>query len=177
VGKRKAIGKKLRFQILQRDSHSCRYCGASAPDVELHVDHIKPVAEGGTNAPENLLTACSACNMGKGAEPVYVSTDEHEQKLSELRNELLLYVIQDVKDRFGVDFLDKLYCTRKFTKIVTDEIACAMHNGVSLAIVGMAACQSKSLDEWAANCTRLVGGIIDGDLGPDGLPVMEAARD
>lgn len=32
----------------------------------LHVDHIYPKAEGGTDETENLVTACSECNLGKG---------------------------------------------------------------------------------------------------------------
>ncbi len=37
-----------------------------APDVILEVDHIKPVAEGGTNGMLNLITSCRDCNRGKG---------------------------------------------------------------------------------------------------------------
>ena len=40
---RKAISKKLRFEVFKRDSFTCQYCGKSAPDVILHVDHILPV--------------------------------------------------------------------------------------------------------------------------------------
>lgn len=60
-----AVSKRLRFEILRRDNHACRYCGASAPTVVLTVDHITPVALGGTDAPENLVAACVDCNAGK----------------------------------------------------------------------------------------------------------------
>lgn len=63
----KSISRSLRFEILRRDSHTCRYCGAKAPDVELQVDHVLPVALGGTNDPTNLTTACRDCNSGKGS--------------------------------------------------------------------------------------------------------------
>jgi 5-methylcytosine-specific restriction endonuclease McrA len=56
--------------VLQRDGFRCRYCDRSASDtspVKLHIDHRKPVALGGTNDRGNLVTACSACNLGKGA--------------------------------------------------------------------------------------------------------------
>lgn len=43
------IGKKLRFEILKRDAFACRYCGRRAPNVELHIDHVVPVARGGRN--------------------------------------------------------------------------------------------------------------------------------
>lgn len=65
--KRKAITKKKRFEVFKRDGFSCQYCGATPPDVLLQVDHIEPVAEGGGNEIENLVTACQPCNIGKGA--------------------------------------------------------------------------------------------------------------
>lgn len=67
LSKRKAITKKTRFEIFKRDGFKCQYCGAHPPDVVLHVDHIHPVAEGGTNEAENLVTSCEPCNLGKGA--------------------------------------------------------------------------------------------------------------
>ena len=45
--KRKSITKSVRFEVFKRDGFKCQYCGASAPDVILEVDHIVPVAEGG----------------------------------------------------------------------------------------------------------------------------------
>lgn len=65
--KRLPISKALRFAIFARDRFTCQYCGERAPDVILHVDHIYPVAAGGTNEADNLITACEACNLGKGA--------------------------------------------------------------------------------------------------------------
>jgi len=64
---RQAISKKLRFEVFKRDSFTCQYCGAKAPEVVLNVDHIEPVAEGGTNDIINLVTACKDCNAGKRA--------------------------------------------------------------------------------------------------------------
>jgi hypothetical protein len=63
------VSKNLRYEILRRDNHTCRYCGASAPDVKLEVDHIVPVTLGGSDDPANLVTACAACNAGKSARP------------------------------------------------------------------------------------------------------------
>lgn len=63
---RKAIGKRLRFSIFERDLFTCQYCGKTPPKVVLHIDHIIPVVAGGTNDPENLRTSCSDCNLGKG---------------------------------------------------------------------------------------------------------------
>ena len=62
------MSKKLRFEVFSRDSFTCQYCGISPPDANLHVDHIIPVAAGGTNDIDNLATACQSCNTGKGAD-------------------------------------------------------------------------------------------------------------
>lgn len=67
MAKRKAIGKKVRFEIFKRDGFTCQYCGAHPPMAVLHIDHILPVAAGGGNEDTNLITACDHCNLGKGA--------------------------------------------------------------------------------------------------------------
>ena len=64
-----AVSKRLRFEILKRDNHTCRYCGATAPEAALTVDHVMPVALGGTDLPENLVAACRDCNAGKSSVP------------------------------------------------------------------------------------------------------------
>lgn len=65
--KRKGMSKKLRFDVFKRDSFTCQYCGSHPPKVVLHVDHINPVANRGTNNIDNLITSCDCCNLGKGA--------------------------------------------------------------------------------------------------------------
>jgi hypothetical protein len=66
--KRKTIKPKLRFDILERDNHTCQACGATPQDgATLEIDHIKPIAKGGTDDPLNLQVLCRECNSGKGA--------------------------------------------------------------------------------------------------------------
>lgn len=62
-----AVTKRTRFEVLRRDNHTCRYCGASAPDAVITVDHVTPVALGGTDDPSNLVAACRDCNSGKAS--------------------------------------------------------------------------------------------------------------
>ena len=62
-----AVSKRVRFEVLRRDEHTCQYCGSRAPDVVLHVDHVMPVALGGDDKPNNLVAACSSCNSGKAS--------------------------------------------------------------------------------------------------------------
>lgn len=63
------LSKRQRFEILRRDGHRCKYCGRTADEVKITVDHVTPIALGGTNVPENLAAACSDCNNGKSSVP------------------------------------------------------------------------------------------------------------
>lgn len=62
---RRSIRKSVRFEVFKRDAFTCQYCGAKAPDAVLQVDHINPVANGGTDDILNLITSCQDCNYGK----------------------------------------------------------------------------------------------------------------
>lgn len=76
------ISRRLRFEILRRDNHTCRYCGGAAPDVKLTVDHVTPIALGGKDQPENLVTACQPCNAGKSsASPDQAMVADVEQRV------------------------------------------------------------------------------------------------
>ncbi len=70
---RRPLSPALRWDVLSRDAFACRYCGRRAPDVELVIDHVIPVVEGGTDAPSNLAAACSECNAGKGRKTLLLS--------------------------------------------------------------------------------------------------------
>ena len=78
--KRDAIPKSTRFEVLKRDKFTCQYCGRSAPDVILEIDHIQPVAEGGDNSIINLITSCRDCNRGKSKTPLNDDTAVKKQK-------------------------------------------------------------------------------------------------
>lgn len=60
-----SVSKKKRFDVFKRDGFTCQYCGRKPPEVVLQADHIDPVALGGGDEIENLLTACVDCNQGK----------------------------------------------------------------------------------------------------------------
>ena len=81
--KRRAISTKTRFEVFKRDGFKCQYCGATPPGVLLHVDHILAVAAGGTNAMDNLVTACQPCNLGKGARDLKVAPQSLAEKAKE----------------------------------------------------------------------------------------------
>jgi hypothetical protein len=55
----------LRIAVLERDGYRCVYCGATAAEARLEVDHVIPRAGGGRDEATNLVTACRPCNNGK----------------------------------------------------------------------------------------------------------------
>lgn len=52
-----------RFNVFLRDRFSCQYCGTRG---ELTFDHLVPRSRGGQTTWENVVTACSDCNVRKG---------------------------------------------------------------------------------------------------------------
>ena len=80
MAQRKAISKKMRFEVLKRDRFTCQYCGKQSPSVVLHLDHIKPVSKGGKNTLLNLVTSCVDCNLGKGARELSDESELEKQK-------------------------------------------------------------------------------------------------
>lgn len=95
---RKKISKKVRFEVFKRDSFTCQYCGAKAPDVVLQLDHIKPLAKGGAEDVMNYVTSCASCNSGKGATELSDASviDKQRRQLEELneRREQLEMMLQ-----------------------------------------------------------------------------------
>jgi HNH endonuclease len=53
--------------VKQRDENRCSYCLSAVQYVyqTFHIDHILPVAKGGTDDIENLCLSCSWCNSSK----------------------------------------------------------------------------------------------------------------
>ena len=89
IQKVRNISKSLRFDVFQRDNHTCQYCGHKSPDVELEIDHLVPVAEGGTDDFENLVISCRDCNSGKSDKLIEFLTEGYsrEEWREELRNQ------------------------------------------------------------------------------------------
>lgn len=52
-----------RFNLFLRDEFCCQYCGAKG---DLTFDHVVPRSRGGATTWENVVAACSTCNLRKG---------------------------------------------------------------------------------------------------------------
>jgi len=105
------ISPQLRNEILERNGFTCQNCGAGAGDrdptdparkVRLHVDHIIPLAQGGTNDRDNLRTLCSACNHGKSN--INLPSEGAKNLLARIRKEprsVQIEIYEQLKRRFG----------------------------------------------------------------------------
>ena len=51
-----------RRAVLERDGHSCVYCGLRADTI----DHVRPRSRGGLHQWTNVVAACARCNHRKG---------------------------------------------------------------------------------------------------------------
>jgi len=52
----------FRKKILERDNHTCVYCGQHGNTI----DHVVPLSKGGRSTFKNCVCACMKCNLGKG---------------------------------------------------------------------------------------------------------------
>lgn len=79
VAKRRRISPTQRKAVLERDGYKCRICGISRQYLDdkvpglgeylrLEIDHIVPIAQGGTSDESNLQCLCWRCNSLKGSQ-------------------------------------------------------------------------------------------------------------
>jgi 5-methylcytosine-specific restriction endonuclease McrA len=61
-------GYEVREYLLNKWERKCTYC--SVENVPLQVEHIHPLANGGTNRVSNLCLACEQCNLKKGTQSI-----------------------------------------------------------------------------------------------------------
>lgn len=114
--KRKAISTRIRFEIFKRDRFRCLYCGATPLQKPLHVDHVVAIANGGTNKPSNLITACGDCNLGKNAIPLErvllapaVATQADRDHAAQIREYLAIQRAVESARKVAVDAVAELW--------------------------------------------------------------------
>ena len=49
---------------------ACGYCAQPAMPGKRHVDHVEPLSRGGKHEMNNLIIACTPCNLTKGTKTV-----------------------------------------------------------------------------------------------------------
>lgn len=86
VAKRRRVSPTQRKAVLERDDCTCQICGISrkylddmAPGLgeylRLEIDHIVPIAQGGTSDISNLQCLCWRCNAKKGSSRTNAQVD------------------------------------------------------------------------------------------------------
>ncbi|MDH6283135.1 HNH endonuclease [Prescottella agglutinans] len=101
-----AVPNRLRYEVLRRDNHACRYCGGAAPEVKLTIDHVVPVALGGGDEPSNLVTACRDCNSGKtSTTPDAPIVDDVAQRAQQWAEAMAQVAAERAQDRQVRDFI------------------------------------------------------------------------
>ena len=68
------ISIQMRNEILERNGYTCQLCGNGPGDpdpfnagrkIRLHIDHVIPKSQGGTDKKDNLRVLCSICNQSR----------------------------------------------------------------------------------------------------------------
>lgn len=62
------IPPEVRTYVFGRDNYQCKGCGKTENEAQLTIDHIIPLAKGGSNDISNLQTLCFQCNRKKKAD-------------------------------------------------------------------------------------------------------------
>lgn len=65
-GKTRFTTTARRRVIFERDLATCYICKKSVDFTDFHLDHLIPVAKGGSSEPKNLAVACPQCNRRRG---------------------------------------------------------------------------------------------------------------
>lgn len=81
------IKRRVREVLLAEHGAGCTYCHQLLCLESATLDHVTPLARGGTNARDNLVLACARCNTAKGQRPGPPVYPERTRARSERRAE------------------------------------------------------------------------------------------
>lgn len=78
---RRKISSEFQRLVRQRANHLCEYCHTSErwQYVRFTIDHIIPLARGGSDTPDNLALACFHCNRRKADKLTALDLDSGEE--------------------------------------------------------------------------------------------------
>lgn len=108
--KRKQFSSTDRAKIYSKNKGRCAICGRFVPYDSFTVDHIVPLAKGGTNELSNLQCACKVCNR--------IKQDILPEELMDKLTEIMLY---QMKKSYDNNFLRKINRLRKQKQMRTIE--------------------------------------------------------
>ena len=112
--RRKPISKARRTEIYEKYDGHCAYCGRLILPQEMQIDHIVPLANGGTNDFSNLHPACPLCNIFKGSRTLksfrrrlksLTYTMRQKRPFGQLFAMALQFgLLREVKERYPIQF-------------------------------------------------------------------------
>ena len=85
LSQRRCFSTEERSAVYSKSEGHCAICGEFVPYTEFTVDHIIPLAKGGSNDISNLQCACGVCNR--------IKQDILPQDLMEKLTKIMLYQI------------------------------------------------------------------------------------
>jgi 5-methylcytosine-specific restriction endonuclease McrA len=99
-----------RRNIFARDKNRCQYCGRRRPTSELSLDHIIPRSMGGESVWENIVCACTECNIKKaGRNPRQASMKLVRKPVKPRHNPLVHIYLGHQRYSSWKQFLDHAY--------------------------------------------------------------------
>ena len=105
--------KEVRFSretLFERDDYRCQYCGKKFPTPELSLDHVIPRRLGGRSNWENIVCACTQCNVKKGGRTPHQARMKLIKKpIKPKRNPSLALKLGHAKYASWKQFLDNAY--------------------------------------------------------------------
>lgn len=105
-----------RRNIFARDGNRCQYCGKKFPSSELSLDHVTPRRLGGTSRWENIVCACTKCNVKKGGRtPSQARMKLIKKPLKPKRNPVIHIHLNHERYQSWKQFLDHAYWSVELT--------------------------------------------------------------
>ena len=99
-----------RRNIYARDKNHCQYCGKRFSSSELSLDHVIPRSMGGKAVWENIVCACTKCNVKKGGKtPHQAHMKLIKKPVKPKRNPLLHLHLGHDRYKSWKQFLDNAY--------------------------------------------------------------------
>ncbi len=107
-------GYQIREYLLAKWKRHCVYCGATG--TPLQIEHVVPVARGGSSRVSNLTLACDACNKRKGVQtaaefgyPEVQAQAKQPLKDAAHVSSLKTSVVQELRAHFGATEVAETY--------------------------------------------------------------------